>query len=153
MASVAGELLVRRMTELDLGAVLSIERTSFSVPWTTGTFLSLLRRRDSHLFVAELESVVVGYAVVWVVLDQAELGDIAVAAAHRRQGVGGRLLAEVFRCVAELGVKELFLEVRVSNEEAQRLYARYGFLQVGRRKNYYTRPREDALVLRRMMGE
>ncbi len=150
MASV-GEVTVRPMTERDLGGVLSIERASFPVPWTMGTFLSLLRRSDAHLFVAELGDEVVGYAALWVVLDQAELGDIAVAEEHRRRGVGERLLGAVFECVTERGVRELFLEVRVSNESARRLYARHGFQEVGRRRNYYSRPREDALVLKRRM--
>ncbi len=150
MASV-GEIVVRRMTERDLGDVMSIERASFTVPWTLGTFLALLRREDAHLFVAERGDDIVGYAALWIVLDQAELGDIAVAEGNRRQGIGARLLAAVFECVAERGVREVFLEVRVSNANARSLYTRHGFEEVGRRRNYYTWPREDALVLKRAM--
>ena len=143
---------IRRMVEADLSAVLRIERASFAVPWTPATFLGLLRRSDAHLLVAETDEALVGYAAVWIVLEQAELGDIAVDAAWRRRGIGSGLLHAVLDLVERRGVRELFLEVRVSNEDAQRLYARHGFTEVGRRRDYYTRPREDALVLRRWVG-
>jgi [ribosomal protein S18]-alanine N-acetyltransferase len=92
---------------------------------------------------------VVAYAAVWMVVDQAELGDIAVAAEWRRRGIARRLMDTVLEHVERRGVREIFLEVRPSNHEARRLYERYGFEAIGRRKNYYSSPREDALVLRR----
>jgi [ribosomal protein S18]-alanine N-acetyltransferase len=144
------EPVIRRMTAEDLDAVLEIERASFTMPWTRETFRGLLRRTDAHLFVAEVDGRVVGYAAVWVVLDQAELGDVAVAEGWRRRGLGRRLLEAVLALMPDVGVRELFLEVRVSNDAARRLYEGYGFVEVGRRANYYERPREDALVLRRL---
>ncbi|NIP78444.1 MAG: ribosomal protein S18-alanine N-acetyltransferase [Gemmatimonadetes bacterium] len=144
-------LVIRPMTAADLSQVLAIERASFPVPWTAATFRSLLRRRDAHLWAAEQGGELVGYAVAWVVLDQAELGDIAVTAAARRQGIGTRLLETVAARLAERGVRELFLEVRESNREARRLYGRHEFAEVGRRKAYYSQPREDALVLLRRL--
>lgn len=151
-AVVVPDLLIRSMARTDLPAVLAIERASFPVPWSSATFRSLLRRRDAHLWVAERAGEVVGYAAVWVVLDQAELGDLAVTTASRRQGIGTRLLETVVGRLAELGVRELFLEVRESNRDAQRLYTRHGFVEVGRRTGYYSSPREDALVLQRPIG-
>jgi ribosomal-protein-alanine N-acetyltransferase len=142
-------LRIRPMARTDLPSVLTIERASFPVPWSSATFRSLLRRRDAHLWVAEVGGEVVGYAAVWVVLDQAELGDLAVVAGSRRQGIGTRLLEAVVGRLAELGVRQLFLEVRESNRAAQRLYTRHGFIEVGRRAGYYSSPREDALVLER----
>lgn len=144
-----GEVRIRAMTDADLGAVMAIEKASFTMPWTKDTFRGLLRRADSHLFVAEAEGAVVAYAAVWIVLDQAELGDIAVAAAWRRRGIARRLVETVLDLVRDHGVRELFLEVRPSNHGARALYERYGFIEVGRRTHYYARPREDALVLRR----
>jgi [ribosomal protein S18]-alanine N-acetyltransferase len=138
---------IRPMGEGDLDAVMEIERASFTMPWTPETFRGLLRRSDSLLWVAEAEGGVVAYAAVWMVLDQAELGDIAVAEAWRRRGIGRRLLETVLEAMRRRGVRELFLEVRPSNHEARRLYEQYGFAEVGRRKDYYERPREDALVL------
>ena len=140
------------MERADLDAVLAIERTSFAVPWTASTFRSLLARRSAGLWVAERGGRVAGYAVVWAVLDQAELGNVAVGVGDRRQGIGSRLVETVLAWLRERGVREVFLEVRASNEGAQRLYAAHGFREAGRRKGYYTRPREDALVLRRSVG-
>jgi ribosomal-protein-alanine N-acetyltransferase len=138
------------MVKADLGAVMVIEKAAFGSPWTLATFAGLLRRENTRLWVAESAGEVVGYAAVWMVAEQAELGDIAVAERWRRRGVGTRLLEAVLEEMAVVGIREIFLEVRVSNEAAQRLYRRYGFEEVGRRPGYYTKPPEDALVLRRM---
>lgn len=147
-----GPLIIRPMAEADLTSVLDIESASFSVPWTPATFRGLLGRPDAHLRVAEDdEGRIVGYAAVWIVLDQAELGDIAVERGFRGRGIGTRLLEHVFALVRDRGVRELYLEVRVSNEGARRLYERHGFRLVGRRPGYYSRPTEDALVLRKVM--
>lgn len=158
------EIRVRPMEASDLDRVLEIERASFTMPWTESTFLGLLHRRDAHLFVAEASgteasgteasgsaSPVVGYAVLWVVVDQAELGDIAVELGWRGRGLGRLLLETVLARARREGVRELFLEVRPSNDGARRLYEGYGFEEVGRRRDYYSEPREDALVLRRTM--
>jgi ribosomal-protein-alanine N-acetyltransferase len=137
------------MTRADLSAVLAIEQSVFTVPWTTGTFRTLMLRAGARLWVAEWDGEVIGYAAVWAVLDQAELGNVAVAPAHRRRGVASKLVETVLQWLEQRRVREVFLEVRASNREAQRLYERHGFRPVGRRKGYYSRPREDALVLRR----
>jgi [ribosomal protein S18]-alanine N-acetyltransferase len=142
-------ITLRSMTAADVPAVLAIEYESYSVPWSESTFRGLLRRRDAELIVAEADCRIVGYAIFWTVLDQSELGNVAVTPAWRRRGVGEILVAEVIRRTAEQGVREVFLEVRPSNEQARRLYERFGFTQVGRRRNYYQAPVEDALVLRR----
>lgn len=140
---------IRLMTRADLPAVLAIERSVFTVPWTPVTFRTLMRQAGARLWVAERDGEVIGYAAVWAVLDQAELGNVAVAPEHRRRGVASTLVTTVLRWLEERRVREVFLEVRASNREAQRLYERHGFRPVGRRKGYYSRPREDALVLRR----
>ena len=127
--------------------MLEIERASFSTPWNEATFRGLLRRPDAEVVGAEADGELAGYAAYWVMFDQAELGNIAVAPEWRGRGVGTRLLEAVIERVAERGVRELYLEVRVSNEVAQRLYRKYGFREVGRRRHYYVAPVEDALVL------
>lgn len=140
---------VRRMTPADVPAVLEIEGASFSVPWTRSTFRSLLARRGTGLWVAEQGGAVVGYAVVWTVADQAELGNVAVSEGYRRRGIATTLMENVLDWLRDQGVREVFLEVRHSNTAARQLYEAHGFVEVGRRKGYYTHPREDALVLRR----
>ncbi len=139
--------VVRRMKELDLDVVMAIERASFSTPWSRGNFRNLLVRGDADLWVAVVEEAVVGYAVVWYVLPEAELGNLAVDAGWRRQGLGRTLLDWVLTRADDRGAERIFLEVRVSNRHAQGLYERRGFIQVGIRRRYYRAPVEDARVL------
>lgn len=145
------DVLIRVMTAADMPAVLAIEYESYSVPWSEATFRGLLRRRDAEMIVAEAGGVIIGYAIFWTVLDQSELGNVAVTRAWRGQGIGQQLVDDVLRRADQRGVREIFLEVRPSNTSARRLYERLGFTQVGRRRNYYQEPVEDALVLRRPM--
>lgn len=140
---------IRRMRSTDLPRVMLIELSTFTMPWSEATFRGLLRRKDSDLLVAELKGEVVGYAVFWAVFDQGELGNVAVDDEYRGQGIGGKLIEAVLERARERGVREIFLEVRKSNVRAQQLYETFGFTQVGRRKNYYLEPLEDALVLKK----
>jgi ribosomal-protein-alanine N-acetyltransferase len=148
--STAEQLLapeVRRMEESDLDRVMGIERSAFSTPWSRGSFSNLLGRDDATLWVATVEGVVVGYAVVWYVLKEAELGNLAVARGWRRRGLGCQLLDWALVKARERGAERIFLEVRMSNGVAQDLYERSGFLQVGLRRGYYRAPVEDARVM------
>ncbi len=140
---------IRRMRSTDLPRVMLIELSTFTMPWSEATFRGLLRRKDSDLLVAELKGEVVGYAVFWAVFDQGELGNVAVDDEYRGQGIGGKLIEAVLERAQERGVREIFLEVRKSNVRAQELYYTFGYTQVGRRKNYYLEPLEDALVLKK----
>jgi ribosomal-protein-alanine N-acetyltransferase len=101
------------------------------------------------MVVATINDEVVGYAAFWCVIDQGELGNVAVSSDWRGYGLGARLVADVIERAARRGVREVFLEVRPTNLVARRLYERFGFVTVGRRRNYYQQPVEDALVLRR----
>jgi [ribosomal protein S18]-alanine N-acetyltransferase len=142
-------IVLRAMTAADIPIVLAIEHESYTVPWSEATFRSLLRRRDAELIVAEAGGAVIGYAIFWTVLDQSELGNVAVTGSWRGRGIGHRLVAAVLDRAEQRGVREVFLEVRPSNTAARSLYERFGFAPVGRRRNYYQEPAEDALVLRR----
>jgi ribosomal-protein-alanine N-acetyltransferase len=139
---------IRRLRPEDLPRVLEIESASFSTPWKDATFRSLLLRADCDVFAAERDGALLGYAACWTVLDQAELGNVAVAAEARGQGIGTALVEQVLRTVRARGATECFLEVRVSNQGAQGVYRRLGFAAVGRRRDYYAAPKEDALVMR-----
>lgn len=139
--------MIRRMATGDVEAVAQLEEGAFSAPWTAATFLRLLERPGAELWVAEEEGEIVGYGVLWCILDQGELANIAVAPPAQGRGLGGRLLDHFIDVARKRGVGRLFLEVRESNEVAMRLYASRGFHRIGRRRGYYERPREDALVL------
>jgi [ribosomal protein S18]-alanine N-acetyltransferase len=139
---------LRDMTAADIPAVAAIERASYTMPWSDATFRGLLRRRDAEMVSAEAGGHVIGYAAFWCVVDQGELGNVAVSADWRGYGLGERLVEEILRRAALRGVREVFLEVRPSNTVARNLYERLGFRPVGRRRNYYQAPVEDAIVLR-----
>lgn len=131
---------------------------TFSEPWRRESFERLLevpsvivRVVDDPAAAAAAapgRSTLIGYGIVLVAADQGELANIAVVAAYRGRGVGRLLLNDLLERARAAGVRQLFLEVRVSNEAALRLYASAGFEEVGRRLNYYQAPREDARVLR-----
>jgi len=144
-------LAIRAMTAADVPAVVALETAAFSTPWQPETFEQLLGRDAVELLVMEESgpggAAVVGYAVLWCVLDQGELANLAVLPGRRGQGLGARLLTEVVATCRRRGVTTLYLEVRDSNAAAIALYERFGFREIGRRKDYYTRPREDARVL------
>ncbi len=140
--------LVRPMTRDDLERVVAIERETFTMPWSEGTFSDLLERRDAACIVAALAGAgPVGYAIYWWAADEAELGDLAVWEPYRGTGLGSILVAEVLAGAARLGVERIFLEVRESNRPARSLYRRSGFREAGRRPDYYRDPREDAIVM------
>jgi len=133
----------------DLEDVLAIEQASFTNPWTREMYLAELENQGvSYCYLArDSAGVIVGFCSFWRVLDEIHLNNVAVAPARRGAGVGTALIRAVLRDSARLGARRATLEVRRSNEAAQRLYARLGFAQAGVRRGYYTSPVEDALVL------
>ena len=139
---------IRCMIKEDLSTVTVIEEESFSTPWTRSTFLSLLKQPSACLFSAvDSNECIIGYAAVWFVGDEGELGDLAVDNRVRRNGVCSLLLHAVVEEGRKRALHRLFLEVRESNDGAQSLYSRHGFEIVGSRRNYYTNPVEDAVLM------
>jgi len=140
------------MAREDVLRVAEIEAASFTAPWKADTFESLLDRPGAELWVLDdPDDGVVAYAVLWCILDQGELANIAVAGGHRGRGHGRYLLGKVLEVARARGVEALYLEVRVSNASAIELYRSFGFTPVGTRKNYYEKPTEDALLMVRKL--
>jgi len=138
----------RAMRADDVDAVVAIETEAFTSPWQRETFLGLIGRPTTELLVMEHPSLgIVGYAVLWCVLEQGELANLAIVPALRGRGLGARLLARVVDVARGRGVETVYLEVRDSNQAALGLYRRFGFSQVGLRRGYYDRPKEDARIL------
>lgn len=137
----------RRATEADIDAVLKIEYAAFSHPWTRGIFLDSLKSYEVWLMFEGSQQV--GHGVINVIIDEAHLLNITVKPESQGRGLGLRLLEKLMERAAELKAGECFLEVRSSNQAAYRLYERYGFNEIGRRRDYYPAPggREDALVM------
>jgi [ribosomal protein S18]-alanine N-acetyltransferase len=145
---------IRPMTEEDLDRVLTIESASFPLPWTRNHFLDELKSPHSFPLVAYDETDgVIGYACAVLVVDEAELLDVAVDPRFRQRGIGRRLVDEVVRTAREAGAAFVALEVRRSNDSAIRLYRDMGFRETGIRKKYYENG-EDALLMEyRLEGE
>lgn len=134
--------------------VAALEAESFSTPWRAATFHSMLGRSGAVLRVLEVPPIAVaGYAVLWCVVDEGELANIAVDPRLRGRGLGGYLLDRVVEEAERRGVESLYLEVRDSNRRAREMYAARGFEEFGVRKDYYERPREDARVLVKRLGQ
>jgi ribosomal-protein-alanine N-acetyltransferase len=143
------DLSLRRMRPSDVLEVSRIETASFSTPWSEDTFRSLISRSGVELWVAEWEEQLAAYAILWKILDEGELANIAVRTDLRGLGIGSGLLTRVMQAAEESGVLSLYLEVRESNALARDMYARRGFREIGVRKGYYEGPREDARVLKK----
>ncbi|MBM4194510.1 MAG: ribosomal-protein-alanine N-acetyltransferase [Gemmatimonadetes bacterium] len=145
----AAAVRVRAATADDLDAVARIEFASFADPWSRAAFLECLVGGTSQLMVAAPPSASpVGYVVVRVAADEAEIANLAVAASARRTGIGATLLDAALASARARRCAAVFLEVRESNRAARMLYAARGFREVGRRTGYYRHPDEDALILR-----
>ena len=142
------DVTIRPAHESDLDDVAAIERTVFADPWSRRSFVDLVEARQVLFLVASDANAVVGYAVVLISGVESELANLAVSRIVQRHGLGRRLLAEAVDQVKARGCKEMYLEVRASNEAALKLYETSGFKAVGRRARYYARPVEDAIVMR-----
>jgi ribosomal-protein-alanine N-acetyltransferase len=139
----------RRATLDDVTAIVAIEQATFSDPWSAASIRRLFEQDHAVVRVALLGRTVVGYGVVWVIGDEAELANLAVAAHAQRRGAGALLLDALLADVAAHGGATVHLEVRASNAAALALYTSRGFVESGRRKGYYSAPTEDALLMRR----
>ncbi len=129
-----------------------LEQVCFSCPWTREQLAMELPDGRHEFLVAENEDGnAIGYVGMMHVLDEGYISNVAVAAAYRQQGIGTALLEEMVRRAEGLGLSFATLEVRESNQTAISLYKKHGFAQVGRRRNYYEHPREDAILMTKLI--
>jgi ribosomal-protein-alanine N-acetyltransferase len=141
-------IVVERMKIEDLPAVHVIERESFSTPWPAHAYQhELEQNRLAHYIVARWGDEIVGFAGMWLLVDEAHVTTFATRRTWRRHGVGERLLLALLDLAAARGAHEATLEVRPSNAPARRLYEKYGFKVVGLRPRYYSDNNEDALIM------
>lgn len=139
---------IRAMRAGDVPSVMEIENVSFITPWTEGMFASQLGFGDRaiNLVLHERESLV-GYAAAIVAYDEVHLLSIAVAPARRRLGYGGELLRALLERGKARGAVRVLLEVRDGNASARAFYRTHGFVEIGRRRGYYSDTDEDAIVM------
>lgn len=126
----------------------AIEQAVFSDPWSTQDFRDCITRGALFL-VADKGDAVAGYVVALSAADEGDILNLAVIPSERRSGLGRELVESALEELVARGVAHVYLEVRESNAAARALYAAHGFQEVGRRRAYYRRPVEDAIVLRR----
>lgn len=138
------------MEETDLAAVLEIETLSFPNPWSPMTFIGEMANPPISIpcvIVFVPEDRVIGYIILWHILDEVQISNFAVHPDFRRKGLGESVLFYVLEMLKKEGVERIFLEVRPSNVAARALYEKLGFRLLGVRKNYYRFPQEDALMM------
>lgn len=135
--------------EQDLEGVLAVESASFTNPWTREMYAWELQNRSvCHIYVVRTpEHHVVGFCAFWLVFDEIHINNVAILPELRGRGIGTALMHHVMGEAHRLGAKRATLEVRASNEGARKLYERLGFYVAATRRNYYSHPVEDALIL------
>ena len=140
-------MIVRKLEAADIEQVTKIEQACFSTPWSKQGFEDILFREDVLFLVACEGDEVLGYVGVYCSFDEGEITNVAVALDKRRQKVGEHLLDELIIRLGERQIERIVLEVRVSNRPAIELYKKFGFVNVGTRKNFYQKPTEDAWIM------
>jgi ribosomal-protein-alanine N-acetyltransferase len=141
-------IVIEDMTILDIDAVQVVERASFPVPWPANAFRhELTQNKNAHYIVAREGDRIVGYAGLWLSLDESHITTFAVLPDYRRRKIGERMLVALFDKSAKLGAEWMTLEVRASNLAAQKLYEKYGFRPAGIRRRYYSDNNEDAIIM------
>jgi len=144
------------ITEADasmLPALMAIETASFTCPWSEESFRAALESDAVSVPVClSGEGVPVGFACLMTVADEGELLNIAASPEYRRKGVAQALMEHCLNLCHTRGVSVLYLEVRESNAPARSLYRKNGFGEIGVRRNYYEKPRENAVLMRRVLS-
>ncbi len=157
---------IRRMRAEDLPSVSALEKTCFTEPWSDATLRSILESSLDTLWVLQARDTdlaaagrtrdftgedpapqIIGYLNYREIAGEGELDRVGVLPEYRGQGLGEKLLVTMLEYAKDRGVKDITLEVRAGNEPAKGLYGKYGFQTEGVRKNYYTHPAEDALIM------
>ena len=144
----AKRLAIAPMSAADLGVVLRIESLSFSSTWPVNAFANEIRdNKLAHYFVGRYDGRVVAYGGIWVILEDSHITTIAVEPERRGEAFGEEMLLQLLDTAIAEGASWMTLEVRESNESAQRLYRKYGFTTVSTRRGYYSDNGENALVM------
>jgi len=138
---------IRRMNALDVDGVLAVEQQSFATPWSREGFANEMNNDLSYYLVMVEAGQIIGYAGMWLIVDEAHVTNVAVLPTHRGRKLGEQLLATLIEHAQKRGALRMTLEVRASNEIAQNLYGKFGFAPQGRRRNYYVETKEDAIIM------
>lgn len=136
-----------KLTEDHISQMVELEKICFSLPWTADMIRSELNN-PSCLYLAAVDGdTLAGYIGIQTVLDEGYINNVAVRPEYRRRGIAAALISLLIEQARAIGLAFMTLEVRESNAPAIALYEKLGFTTVGRRKNYYEKPREDAILM------
>jgi len=142
-------MMIEVMNSDHVAQIAALEKICFSDPWSERSIASELDNKLAFWLVAAEGEQVAGYIGSQTVMDETDMMNVAVHPDFRRQGIAEALVNELVENLKKMGSHCLTLEVRASNAPAISLYEKLGFHEIGRRRNYYRNPREDALILRK----
>ncbi len=140
-------IVIGDMKVEDLPEIVGIENASFKTPWSETLFYNEICKSIAVSRVAKIDGKVAGYLCANVVLDEGHILNLAVHPEYRSLGIASSLIREMIGTMRERDCRSVFLEVRVSNEQARSMYEKFGFSLLGTRKNYYILPVEDAVIM------
>lgn len=135
-----------------IGQIEELEKLCFSSPWTASQIESQLKDSRHEFIAAVSGDELLGYVGMMYILDEGYIANVAVSPEYRRLGIGDELIEKLIRISDDLKLSFVTLEVRASNAAAIELYAKHGFSPVGRRKNYYDLPKEDAILMTKFLN-
>ena len=140
-------LVIRKMREEDIKPAAELEARIFPDPWSERAIRETWEQKQTFILTAFEDSKLIGYLILYYVLEEGEIARIAVAPEYRCMGVGSRMLLEMEILCENDGISKLLLDVRESNEKARAFYEEHGFLIDGIRRNFYDDPVEDAILM------
>ncbi|MBP3462379.1 MAG: ribosomal protein S18-alanine N-acetyltransferase [Tyzzerella sp.] len=144
--------IFRKGTEADIKQIAELEAKIFSDAWTEKSVMETFEQTQAFITVAEVDGRLAGYCIIYYVMDEAEIARIAIGEDVRRQGIGKGLLDYTCECCKERQIERLLLDVREGNEGARAFYQKYGFQTDGIRKNFYDLPKENAVLMSRILA-
>lgn len=146
------DFIIEEMTEKYLDSVVALEQECFSLPWSRASLKDEIDNSNAHFLVAvNSKKNILGYIGFYYVCDEGYITNVAVFKQYRRHGIAKKLISDVIRFGYENNLQFISLEVRKSNVSAILLYESLNFLNMGTRKNFYSRPQEDAFIMTRYL--
>ena len=144
-------LIYREMEEKDVEAIATLEKKIFSDAWSIQGIRDTFMQTQAIIMVSEEDGVVIGYGIIYYVMDEGEIARIAVEESKRHSGIAKSLLDAMICNLQQKGIRRILLDVRESNTVARKFYEKYGFSQDGIRKNYYESPQEHAILMSKLV--
>lgn len=138
---------IEKMTKEHLDSVYIIETECFSHPWSKESIEREIENKTSYFLTATENNEVIGYIGMSVVIDEGYIFNVAVKENYRKKGVASALINELVTYGKKNNFSFITLEVRQSNNPARLLYSKFGFIKVGERKDYYSAPKENAILM------